>query len=57
VVYLRRASAKEPPIRPVPRIVTRLIRWGGIGASRQPTAYSRQPGKEREKIKEKNKKG
>src|SRR5262249_3540177 len=25
-VYLRRATAKEPPMRPVPRIVTRLMR-------------------------------
>src|ERR1700741_2330301 len=26
-VYLRSARAKEPPIRPVPRMVTRLMRW------------------------------
>src|SRR4051812_26804293 len=30
VAYLRRASAKEPPIRPVPRMVAREMRWGDI---------------------------
>src|SRR3984893_14985010 len=30
VVYLRRARAKEPPIRPVPRIVARVIRCGDM---------------------------
>jgi hypothetical protein len=29
-VYLRRARAKEPPIRPVPRTVAREIRCGDI---------------------------
>src|SRR2546430_12998388 len=32
VVYLRRASPKEPPMRPVPRIVTREMRWAVIGS-------------------------
>src|SRR6267154_438406 len=30
VVYLRRASAKEPPIRPVPRMVARVMRCGDM---------------------------
>src|SRR5579859_3929911 len=30
VAYLRRASAKEPPIRPVPRMVVREIRCGDM---------------------------
>ncbi len=30
VVYLRRARAKEPPIRPVPRMVARVIRCGDM---------------------------
>src|ERR1700737_4736348 len=29
-VYLRSARAKEPPMRPVPRMVTREMRWGVI---------------------------
>src|SRR5246127_561151 len=30
VAYLRRARAKEPPIRPVPRMVARVIRCGDM---------------------------
>src|SRR5271157_3695763 len=45
--YLRSARAKEPPIRPVPRMVTRWIKCGDIGrTSLQWTVYSSQSEKE-----------